>query len=92
MTMKCRLTTRAVSPSEALTPRLSDRAAWPKLLVSVAGFEGSAIKEDSRYLLQGVRRELIACLIRLLAVRMASNRRSMGSPFTVLALEEFQAV
>ena len=59
-----RLTTRAISPSEALTPRLSDRAAWPKLLVSVAGFEGSAIKEDSRYLLQGFRRELIACLIR----------------------------
>lgn len=59
-----RLTTRAVSPSEALTPRLSDRAAWPKLLVSVAGFEGSAIKEDSRYLLQGFRRELIACFIR----------------------------
>jgi DNA-binding SARP family transcriptional activator len=53
-----RLATRAVSP------RTSDRAAWPKLLVSVAGFEGSASKEDSRYLVQGFRRELIACLIR----------------------------
>jgi DNA-binding SARP family transcriptional activator len=58
------LTTRAITPSEARPSRISDRAAWPKLLVSIAGFEGSAVKEDSRYLLQGFRRELIACLVR----------------------------
>ena len=58
------LTARALSPSAVPTLRISDRAAGPKVLVSVAGFDGSAVKEDSRYLLQGFRRELIACLVR----------------------------
>ena len=33
-------------------------------MVSIAGFEGSAVKAESRYLLHGFRRELIACLVR----------------------------
>ena len=58
------LSTNVISQPEALTARMSERAAWPKLMVSVAGFEGSAVEQDSRYLLQGFRRELIACLVR----------------------------
>jgi DNA-binding SARP family transcriptional activator/TolB-like protein len=37
---------------------------WPKLMVSVAGFDGAATKPEHRYLVDGFRRELIACLIR----------------------------
>src|SRR5262245_33070078 len=58
------LPANVISQPEKLTARMSERAAWPKLMVSVAGFEGSAVAQDSRYLLQGFRRELIACLIR----------------------------
>ena len=37
---------------------------WPKLMVSVAGFDGAATTPEHRYLVDGFRRELIACLIR----------------------------
>jgi DNA-binding SARP family transcriptional activator/TolB-like protein len=40
------------------------RKPWPKLLVSVAGFEASATKPERRYLVDGFRSELIACLVR----------------------------
>ena len=57
-------TIRVTSPPAILAPKLLDRGAWPTLMVSIAGFEGSAVKEESRYLLHGFRRELIACLVR----------------------------
>jgi DNA-binding SARP family transcriptional activator/TolB-like protein len=37
---------------------------WSKLMVSVAGFDGAATQPEHRYLVDGFRRELIACLIR----------------------------
>jgi DNA-binding SARP family transcriptional activator/TolB-like protein len=37
---------------------------WPKLMVSVAGFDGAATRLEHRHLVEGFRRELIACLIR----------------------------
>ena len=36
----------------------------PKLIVSIGTFDVSGAREDQRYLVQGFRRELIACLVR----------------------------
>lgn len=41
-----------------------EKKQWPKLMVSFAGFDLSATREESRYIVQGFRRELIACLVR----------------------------
>ena len=37
---------------------------WPKFIISVAAFDGSGTSEGNKYLIQGFRRELIACLVR----------------------------
>ena len=47
-------------------PRLNQTQTrrWPKLMVSIAGFDASATKPEHRYLVEGFRRETIACLVR----------------------------
>ena len=37
---------------------------WPKLMVSVAGFDSPATRPEHRHLVDGFRQELIACLVR----------------------------
>jgi len=54
----------AVILPEMPTRDASLRKPWPELMVSLAAFDGSATKQEHRYLVEGFRRELIACLVR----------------------------
>ena len=57
-----RSTAAAVAqPRAAVARKDSDKA---KLVVAVAGFDAIGTREQNRYLVQGFRRELIACLVR----------------------------
>jgi TolB-like protein len=57
-------TSRGAGTAVALPEAPTLRKPWPKLMVSVAGFEASATKPRHRYLVEGFRSELIACLVR----------------------------
>ena len=56
--------TMVVALPESVPRSAQEKKQWPKLMVSFAGFDVSATREESRYVVQGFRRELIACLVR----------------------------
>lgn len=53
----------AISARALAMPAQAPRP-WPKFIISVAAFDGSATSDGNKYLIQGFRRELIACLVR----------------------------
>ena len=55
---------RTIVLPDAPPPGMAAAKGWPKLMLSIAGFDGSATKPEHRYLVEGFRRELIACLVR----------------------------
>jgi len=55
---------RASVPLETLPRTAPERPRWQKLMVSIERFDGSATMPQQRYLVDGFRRELIACLVR----------------------------
>ena len=57
-------TTTVISLPETMASGVPGKRDWPKLMVSFAGFDVSATRDESRYFVQGFRRELIACLVR----------------------------
>jgi tetratricopeptide (TPR) repeat protein len=56
--------TMVIALPETVPRSALEQKQWPKLMVSFAGFDVSATREESRYVVQGFRRELIACLVR----------------------------
>jgi DNA-binding SARP family transcriptional activator/TolB-like protein len=61
---------------------LPRQSVWPKLIVSIAEFREAEPKQESHYLLQGFRREMIACLVRFRewVVRDATIAPTKGDP------------
>jgi TolB-like protein len=92
---------RAPRPAEArpvatavLLPEVPGPAAvpmkrWPKLMVSVAGFDGAATNPEHRYLVDGFRRELIACLIRFREWVVRDVTLSAAAPASVADNAEY---
>ncbi len=68
--------------SEGQPPRSTltevKRGMPPKLLISVAGFDTLGIRAELQYLVQGFRRELIACLVRFREWAVRETGKSNG--------------
>jgi DNA-binding SARP family transcriptional activator/TolB-like protein len=62
---------------------------WPKLMVSVASFDGAATKPEHRYLVDGFRRELIACLVRFREWVVRDATLSAAAPASVADSAEY---
>ena len=53
--------------------------AGQKLVIEVSEFEAAATKDEQRYLVQGFRRELIACLVRFREWMVCNRPSALGS-------------
>jgi DNA-binding SARP family transcriptional activator/tetratricopeptide (TPR) repeat protein len=79
----------AVVRPEALTLAPAEARSWPKLMVSVAGFDGAATRPEHRHLVEGFRRELIACLIRFREWVVRDAALSAAAPASVTDKAEY---
>jgi DNA-binding SARP family transcriptional activator/TolB-like protein len=85
----------AIALPEPTTANPSKGRQWSKLMLAVASFDGSAARPEHRYLVDGFRRELVACLVRFRewmvrdvtfgAAPTAEPQRSDGAEYAVEA-------
>ncbi|MBK9083030.1 MAG: hypothetical protein IPL88_13585 [Rhizobiales bacterium] len=64
----------APAPEAARAPPAASGAPQPtRLVLSIGGFDVAPVREEHRYLVQGFRRELIACLVRFRELVIRDN-------------------
>jgi DNA-binding SARP family transcriptional activator/TolB-like protein len=76
---------KVIAPPESVPPSTREWSRWRRLVVSIAGFDGSATRQEHRYLVDGFRRELIACLVRF---REWVVREATPAPVATLQLAD----